>query len=401
MQDKINIINFGFNPWSDFWKRNQTVVYLLSQYPKIGKVLFVNNEVWLADAIKKPHKQFVQPLRNNWKYVFNKKVTSKIWSYTPAYLPFNNKIDTVSHINQLIITKTINQYLDQPTILVINNPHWTTRRLIEQVHKHSTLSIFDWSDDFKEFSSNPYERERTDSICRDYCKMTDIVTTVNDRLSQQGKRWNPNTHTIRNATNYFTFKAEYKKRTQIRMDLPKDRPIVGYIGYMNRLRLDLELINYIVEQRPQYTFVFMGPKCEELPLGRELTKRNNVFMFDAVPYEEYIRCLAEFDVCILPNRVNPNTDGNDPIKLYDYLASGKQVVCTPTSGVEQFKDVVNCGKTNDEFLLCLDMAVKDRQSGAQQRIRIAEKNSWQERIKSFADIIEIELNKKCGRGLNN
>ena len=56
---EFNLINIGFNPWSHFWKRNQTITYMLSKLPIFKNILYLNSEVWLGDLIKKPFHDFV------------------------------------------------------------------------------------------------------------------------------------------------------------------------------------------------------------------------------------------------------------------------------------------------------------------------------------------------------
>ncbi len=72
----------------------------------------------------------------------------------------------------------------------------------------------------------------------------------------------------------------------------------------------------------------MGPRVEPLPLGTRVPARPNVHILPPVPFRLYPACLSAFDVCILPNRVNAYTAGNDPIKIYDYLAGGTPIVAT-------------------------------------------------------------------------
>ncbi len=51
---KYNFINFGYNPWSFYWKRNQTIFYLLTREDLIDQALFINTPVWLVRFHTRP-----------------------------------------------------------------------------------------------------------------------------------------------------------------------------------------------------------------------------------------------------------------------------------------------------------------------------------------------------------
>ena len=86
-----NLVNFGYDPWSSFWKRNQTMFYLLSREQFIEQAFFFNSAVWLIDLIRNPKKELTHPWLNNWKYVIPRGIDSKITAFTPMILPFSGQ----------------------------------------------------------------------------------------------------------------------------------------------------------------------------------------------------------------------------------------------------------------------------------------------------------------------
>ncbi len=66
----------------------------------------------------------------------------------------------------------------------------------------------------------------------------------------------------------------------------------------------------------------------------------NVHRLGEVPYASLPEHLAAFDVCTIPFRRTPLTEATNPVKLYEYLATGKPVVARRLPEIEPFSEVV-------------------------------------------------------------
>ena len=388
---KINIINLGFNPWSSFWKRNQTIVAMLSLEKFVNKVLFLHTDVWLSDLIKDYKKALTEPHINYYKTIMPKRVNNKITAFSPIILPGAGKFKIVQKAGNILKESFIRKYARNPYILILNDPQ-AEQGMVDNLIKNSQLTIFDYSDDFVEFSSDPTERDICQNKCTKYCERSDIVFTVNEKLCKKAKVHNSNAFVIKNATNYFLFENNdnsLKIRRKIRNFGDK---IVGYIGWLNSLRLDINLLIYSIKNNPEVQFIFMGPNSEPDPLGTEIPKFKNVHILPPVPYYEYPSYLSALDVCIIPNIVGPHTEGNDPIKLYDYLASGNPVVCTKTSGTEDFLDYIYCAEDKYQFSEFIRQAISENSDiSKNKRIEVAKMHSWQIRFAYLSNIIQPHI----------
>ena len=388
MKSTYNLINIGYNPWSRFWKRNQTIVYLLSKTGFFDKVFFVNPPVWIGELLRNPKKEFTQPHINKWKYTFSARSFDNINIFTPINLPFRSKMKLIDRTDRYFKAGALRDITKTPFLLIVNNVSATATELCEELLKNARSTVFDWSDDFIEFSSDPEERRIIKERCRRLCLNSDLILTVNDRLSIRAREYNSNVYTVRNATNYFTFADDHAEPAALRYIKALGRPTIGYAGWLNSTRLDNGLIYFLADQRPDWQFVFMGPKSDRYPLGPEIPKIKNLHVLGPVAYQEYCSCLSAFDVLILPNRINPHTEGNDPIKIYDYLASGKPVVATKTAGVETFLDYLWVAENNEDFLDKIGLALSESSVRRSDRIDVARRHSWQERIKEILPVLE-------------
>ena len=109
-------------------------------------------------------------------------------------------------------------------------------------------------------------------------------------------------------------------------------------GTIKRM-VDWELLLELSAARPQWSFVFMGPKAphpEIDDLLRKMAERPNVHFLDAKPTESLGGYPQHFDVCTMPYRVDDYTKYIYPLKMHEYLASGRPVVSAPIDSVEEF-----------------------------------------------------------------
>lgn len=104
------------------------------------------------------------------------------------------------------------------------------------------------------------------------------------------------------------------------------RPLVGMFGVFDQ-RVDAHALRAAALMSPQATFVILGPVMDRDP--DEFCDVPNLRFFDAVPYAELPGHVCHFDLCILPYLVDESTRNINPLKLKEYLASGKPVIASP------------------------------------------------------------------------
>jgi glycosyltransferase involved in cell wall biosynthesis len=389
MKRKMNLINIGYNPWSPFWKRNQTMVHLMSGWDVFDRTLFINPETWMAELFKNPFRQFSGLKRFQWKRVRPKQVDEKTTVFTPCHWPLRSRHGYLAAWNDASIWASIENYVKTPFTLLLNNPRFWDQALVTRLMEKASLKIFDWSDDFAEFSLDAQERAAVEDTCSRYCALSDVVLTVNRSLAERAGAHNGNAHVLRNATNFFTFDEKFSfSRPPDWLDSLKG-PVIGYVGWLNGDRLDAELVEFVATRRPRWNFVFMGPKSGPNPLGKRVPRLRNVRIVPPVPYPLLPACLKRFNICILPNKINAHTRGNDPLKLYDYLGAGKPVVSTRTAGVEDFQNNIWIAEHKQDFLIYLDWALLDDSPERHaHRQKLARDHSWQKRMEELEILLQ-------------
>lgn len=162
------------------------------------------------------------------------------------------------------------------------------------------------------------------------------------------------------------------------------QPVIGYFGAIADW-IDLELIRSAALARPQYSFVMIGQVFRDDIAKIELP---NVYLLGSKPYGEIPSYLEHFDVCVIPFLLNEVTKATDPVKLYEYLTSGKPVVATAMAELAECGDLIYIADGPADYASKLDLAVADSNATLRERrIAYAAANTWQERCRTLDSAI--------------
>jgi glycosyltransferase involved in cell wall biosynthesis len=177
------------------------------------------------------------------------------------------------------------------------------------------------------------------------------------------------------------------------------RPRIAYIGHLNR-KVDFAMIATVAKARPAWHWVLVGPVPEDgsaAPANdphigaafRECQTLANVHFLGGKPYTALPAYAAHMDVhtiCYRPDRGWWNAAA--PLKLHEYLATGRPVVSIDIMDIHPFADVVRLVRDRAGWIGALEAALKERSAQAMERRRDAARaNSWDDRV----DLLERRL----------
>jgi GT2 family glycosyltransferase/glycosyltransferase involved in cell wall biosynthesis len=169
------------------------------------------------------------------------------------------------------------------------------------------------------------------------------------------------------------------------------RPVVGYFGAIADW-FDIGLLADVAQSRPDYNFVLLGGVFD-VDVSR-LRRLPNVKLLGQQPYETMPRYLYNFDVCVIPFKINPITEATDPVKLYEYLSGGKPVVSSPLPELAPYRDHLYVAENASDFAQKIDQAIsEDDREMAERRKRLAQSHTWESRYQQ----IESEIVKTSRR----
>jgi glycosyltransferase involved in cell wall biosynthesis len=119
-------------------------------------------------------------------------------------------------------------------------------------------------------------------------------------------------------------------------------PRVGYAGFVKK-QLDWPLLLELTRRHPEWSFVFVGaqrPHPEIAQILADVQALPNTYFLGDKTARELARYPQHFDACIMPYRVDAYTKYIYPLKLHEYLASGRPTIGTRLPVLEEVADVV-------------------------------------------------------------
>ncbi len=374
------------------WKRNQSMMAEMSKWEFIHQLIFVNPTVSIRTFLKPKSDNANSSLDTISKALISRSPPN-ILVYTPiTFVPCKKYIPLLGRVESAFSLKMI-RHLNKrmPYILFMNCPNITFSEILDELLAHAKLSLFDISDDFLELGYDSLSKELFRENLTKYVKSADLVLTVNEHVKTKYAYLNANIHVIRNGTNYDNFDRQtFKLITALDKIKQNKIPIIGYAGIANMGRIDSDLLDYLIEKKPDYQFVFVGPVHENFK--KRYVHYGNVHMLGTVHYQELPSYIQYFNVAIVPFKQNENTKGNDLLKLHDFLAMGKPIVSTNIGGAKDLEAVIQVAETPVEFLDgIVNSLYSDHKEDIARRKNVAFKNSWHYRVQEIERILRKEL----------
>lgn len=169
---------------------------------------------------------------------------------------------------------------------------------------------------------------------------------------------------------------------------PLQSPVVGFFGSVADW-IDIPLIARLARERPGYTILMVGHVSTDVSA---LTGLPNVRLVGARPYETLPSWARMFDVAIIPYRLNRQVMNANPLKLREYLATGKPVVTVSTPEIDRFADVVSIADSAENFIARVDEALRedDPQAATRRRRSVAD-SSWEARVAQTLAVVREDL----------
>jgi len=157
--------------------------------------------------------------------------------------------------------------------------------------------------------------------------------------------------------------------------------------------VDIDLIIYAANTKKDWSFVLIGPFWEKnveiIQKLKILKKQKNIFLLGLKPYKILPNYIKGFDVCMIPHKITAYSLASFPLKVHEFLASGKPIVSTNLPFVDEYKDVIYVARNPSEFVEKIEVALTENNAEKRKkRISIASQNTWEHRIKSIEDIIK-------------
>ncbi|MGA2065038.1 MAG: glycosyltransferase [Thermoguttaceae bacterium] len=255
-----------------------------------------------------------------------------------------------------------------------------------------SLSVYYVTDDHA--SMPGMDRESMRRMDERLTRGADLVFVASDTLLEAKTAINPHTHYSPHGVDLEHFGRACDPAGRVPDDVQGLRqPIVGFFGLVERW-IDLDLVRYLAEQRPHWTFLMIG-RVAVAP--ERVPQLANVHFIGKRAYEELPDYGRAFTAAILPFTLTPEAWHANPLKLLEYLAMGRPVVSVAIPAAERLGDVIQVAHNRDEFLAGLDEAVRQASNpeAVERRLRRAAAASWDSRVAEVLALVQARLEEKA------
>jgi hypothetical protein len=214
------------------------------------------------------------------------------------------------------------------------------------------------------------------------------VVVTSGRLEERWSRRHPRVVRIPNGVELGKFLNDSGP-----LPVPDDvrahrRPRLGYIGTVGPW-LDFPLLTHLARRRPQCSIVLIGPRERGVPRSFDL---GNLHLLGERPYASLPRYLAALDVLLIPFRISDLTHAVNPIKLYEYCATGKPIVATPLAELQENRHLFHLGHGGEGFVAAVDAALAEVAASdpslTRARQTLAKASSWGRRVADLEELLD-------------
>lgn len=249
------------------------------------------------------------------------------------------------------------------------------------------LSVYYCIDDYSSFPG--VEREEIKRMDRRLLEKADVTFVVSKSLLEDKKGFSRPVFYSPHGVDleHFRMNGDTDVPVEIRKRIHKEKVIL-YWGLVADWT-DFDLVEFLLQNNPEKQFIFLGRVC--VPVER-LKKYSNVDFFGPVDYRDlpaYAKCASAL---IIPFLINDWTSKINPIKLKEYLATGKPVVSTAIPEAVRSLPHIAVAETKEEFSRCLDQAVENDTPGARDlRLQSIADLTWTNRVEEISSVIARQI----------
>ncbi|MPY96151.1 MAG: glycosyltransferase [Acidimicrobiia bacterium] len=300
-----------------------------------------------------------------------------LWRLQPVSLPGPNR-PALAVLSDPVIARQVSwaaeRVLPRRRVLVTFAP---ARGLLPGVHRDLTVYWRrDAAADERYVQSVRHEEARHQQLLR----RADLVVAVSPPLLADSSSHNPRTVLLPNGADM----EHFARPATARLPDLGTGPVLGYLGAVS-WRLDVRLIDELTATRPDWQVVLVGKVTVDLP------DRANLHAVGPVPWSELPAWTHRFDVGLVPYQVDDTFNRSSfPLKVFDYLASGRPVVSTPLPGLEGLDPCVRLASGVKDYIVAIEEAMTGSPTPDACR-ELAAANSWDSRAGALEELLDERL----------
>ena len=285
-------------------------------------------------------------------------------------IPFQERSDLLREAGNLIWRQYIGNIYEYD-IVWFGTPMFA--RLLPD--DYQGLVIYDYMDDIASLQSDAGVAEYVRQAHRKLLERADHIFVTSDYLMKGLEE------TAREKASLLRNAFRGSAVCEVQEDDPgKDdgtaRPVrIGYVGTISAW-MDLSLLTESLDRFPQLEVHLWGPAGVPLP------EQERLICHDVIEHDEIPGAVKDMDCLIMPFMVNEIVLAVDPVKLYEYISLGKNIITVRYPEVERFEPFAWFYETHDEFFDLIGQLAEGRlprKYNRQEQLEFLSGNTWEVR----------------------
>ena len=224
-----------------------------------------------------------------------------------------------------------------------------------------------------------YDGETMRAMERELVPKVDAIIAVSETLQTHLRCLGRDSHLLTHGVDLDHWSVKTESGRPAELD-GIESPILLFWGVIDR-RMDLDFLREIRIRIPRATPVLVGPQEDPDPA---LFQIPGIAIRPAVPYARLPELAAGADALIMPYADIPATRAMQPLKLKEYLATGKPVVVRDLPATRDWAEACDLASTPESFARALALRLKEglaeRQTASRGRLG---EESWVAKARRF------------------
>ncbi len=390
------VLCVSWDPWSPLWKRKQRLLRDMAATGKAGTILYAEPPVPVVRVADRP-----SLLRENGPEGrrMRRALTGAVerrgdqfYLTTPLRaLPGERTFSPVRDWNWRLVARQLRRRMRRlgmrSAVLWLYHPSQTP--LLDELADAAELIVFDWTDDWVAALPDSFPEAQRRELARrqdELLQRCDLVFGVSEVLCRRAREYGPHVFHLANATDPDVFRPAGSAALHPIFADAGGAPKLVYLSQITD-RLDVDLLANAARMRPDWQFFLVGPQVCAPSFLDPLRNAANIRLTGPLPYAEAAIAVAQGDVCILPHKTDELTRTLDPIKLYDYLATGRPVVSTDVAMHPEIRPLIRIADAPDAFVAAAAASLNEPPGAGIQRREAMTAHVWSARAAEAADRI--------------
>ena len=408
--EKVNyIFLWRQNDWGLFKRRNEALLLEISRRDSVESVLHIEPLTpkgiiglvvrwWQArdDSVRRIYRLHFKKAFFRRPVLVEGEKKVYVHSIFVLYTWDRAVLKKISHFLIKLQGKIINRIFirSKKNIVLVAYPPSIYQAEVIGILKHDIL-VADLVDDVIARTRNKMLRNKYKEACKTILPKCKWVFSTSAALEEYRDYAGQEVEYLPNGVDSREYAGDFSKKLY---ESP-GRKTAGYVGNINQL-VDLDLLEYCIINCPQVDFILIGRIDRETTKGfrKIINQYKNCRYLGERRFTEIPGYLSSFDVLVSFKKDDDSTRGNESMKIYQYLLSGKPIVSLPLSPADRFNGLIYVATDKLQFVEYLKKAINENDPETRSnRINAALENSWTKR----ADVIHNRVLQYFGISTSN